>query len=108
MTVGKVLHDQFPLQVYAKNGKCQFSFKKPWMLQDFKDLKKPTGRQGEKNKINNKMEENSQSVIICVLSRSCWEMREGNVHLCVTVGVCARVCLRVECGGANGVLIAWQ
>lgn len=71
--------------------------------------KKHAGRQEKKqDQQQNRGKQPQQSVIICVLSRSCREMREGNVHLCVTVGVCARVCLRVECGGANGVLIAWQ
>lgn len=53
-------------------------------------------------------------------NRSCWEREGGggSVHLCVqvsaspcvcaSVGVSTYVCLRAECGGANGVLIAWR
>lgn len=38
---------------------------------------------------------------VCICAYKCLPM-------CVSVGVSAYVCLRAECGGANGVLIAWR
>lgn len=78
---------------------------------NFGGLRKNARRDGEKEEEG---EQPQRSVIICIPSRRRREARKGgSVRICVHISVCLWVLPHTRvwgagCGGANGVLIAWQ